>query len=117
LIKALIWRGLMAIGVKFHHFAEPKTTIIILHCLYSLTTFQLSRNIQTRLLCPTSYFDPPDGYRFLVVVNFHGGGFTLGTGADNARWEHFVVENADAVLVSVAYLLAHEYPFSVGVEV
>jgi acetyl esterase/lipase len=50
------------------------------------------------------------------VVNFHGGGFTLGTGTDDARWASTVINNVDAVLVSVEYRLAPEYPFSVGVE-
>lgn len=68
--------------------------------------------------CPDSYLKEPenDGYRYPVVVNFHGGGFTLGTGTDDARWASSVVTNTDAILVSVEYRLAPEYPFSVGVE-
>lgn len=50
------------------------------------------------------------------MVNFHGGGFTLGTGTDDARWASTVIHNVDAVFVSVEYRLAPEYPFSVGVE-
>jgi acetyl esterase/lipase len=68
--------------------------------------------------CPDSYLrEPEDGeYRYPVVVNFHGGGFTLGTGTDDARWAASVVTNTDAIMVSVEYRLAPEYPFSVGVE-
>jgi putative ergosteryl-3beta-O-L-aspartate hydrolase len=50
------------------------------------------------------------------VVNFHGGGFTLGTGTDDARWAQSVVEDTEAVLVSVEYRLAPKYLFSVGVK-
>ncbi|KAM3088251.1 hypothetical protein ACMFMG_002306 [Clarireedia jacksonii] len=35
---------------------------------------------------------------------------------DDARWAATVLENVDAVFVSVEYRLAPEYPFSVGVE-
>ncbi|KAG4029192.1 hypothetical protein MFRU_017g01280 [Monilinia fructicola] len=117
-MKATIWRGLMAIGMKFHHFADPKPP---------------APNFKIRIpsrLCPRGgYFNlifylPPsylsgseeDEYRYPVVVNYHGGGFTLGTGTDDARWASAVIHTVDAVFVSVEYRLAPEYPFSVGVE-
>ncbi|KAI9052142.1 hypothetical protein LZ554_003504 [Drepanopeziza brunnea f. sp. 'monogermtubi'] len=65
---------------------------------------------------PPSYYQTDEAYRFPVVVNFHGGGFTLGTGTDDARWADAVLKNVDAILVSVEYRLAPEYPFSIGVE-
>ncbi|KAB8296689.1 hypothetical protein EYC80_002111 [Monilinia laxa] len=117
-MKATVWRGLMAIGMKFHHFADPKPP---------------APNFKIRIpsrLCPRGgYFNlifylPPsylsgseeDEYRYPVVVNYHGGGFTLGTGTDDARWASAVIHTVDAVFVSVEYRLAPEYPFSVGVE-
>ena len=51
-----------------------------------------------------------------VVVNFHGGGFTLGTATDDCRWAQCVLEDADAVMVSVSYRLAPEYPFPAAVD-
>lgn len=51
-----------------------------------------------------------------VVVNFHGGGFTLGSPKDDARWCHTVVDECQAVVVSVDYRLAPEHPFPTAVE-
>jgi len=50
------------------------------------------------------------------VVNFHGGGFTLGKATDDARWCDTVVKQVGAVVVSVGYRLAPEYPFPTAVE-
>ena len=51
-----------------------------------------------------------------IVVNFHGGGFTLGTAIDDARWAKTVVDEVGAVVVSVDYRLAPEFPFPTAVE-
>jgi len=51
-----------------------------------------------------------------AVVNFHGGGFTLGSATDDARFARFIVERTRAVFISVDYRLAPEYPFPVAVE-
>ncbi|KAK3118004.1 hypothetical protein LTR53_000040 [Teratosphaeriaceae sp. CCFEE 6253] len=51
-----------------------------------------------------------------VVINFHGGGFTLGTATDDARWCGTVVEELNAVVISVDYRLAPEHPFPTAVE-
>ncbi|KAG9230890.1 Alpha/Beta hydrolase protein [Amylocarpus encephaloides] len=115
-MTASIWRALMAIGMKFHHFADPKPPSpnfkIIIPSRLS------ARGGQFRLVfyVPNEYFEAPEGYRWPVVVNFHGGGFTLGTGTDDARWASTIIRDVDAVFVSVEYRLAPEYPFSIGVE-
>jgi len=51
-----------------------------------------------------------------VIVNFHGGGFTIGTGLDDVRWCHAVTQQLNAVVISVEYRLAPEYPFPTAVE-
>ncbi|KAK0262629.1 hypothetical protein B0A54_10553 [Friedmanniomyces endolithicus] len=51
-----------------------------------------------------------------VVINFHGGGFTLGTATDDARWCGTAVEELNAVVISVDYRLAPEFPFPTAVE-
>jgi acetyl esterase/lipase len=68
----------------------------------------------------------PDGYKkvskddkaghFPLVVNFHGGGFTLGSAGDDVRWCIAVAKHVGAVVVSVDYRLAPEYPFPTAVE-
>jgi acetyl esterase/lipase len=50
------------------------------------------------------------------VINFHGGGFTLGTAVDDARWCATVVEECNAIVVSVDYRLAPENPFPTAVD-
>jgi acetyl esterase/lipase len=69
------------------------------------------------------YFYTPAGYPknngdrpYPVVVNFHGGGFTIGDATDDCRWARAVNENVNAVLVSVNYRLAPEKPFPTAVE-
>jgi acetyl esterase/lipase len=56
------------------------------------------------------------GRKFPAVVNFHGGGFTIGNATDDARFARFVLEKCNAVFVSVDYRLAPENPFPVAVE-
>ncbi|KXS98459.1 hypothetical protein AC578_8073 [Pseudocercospora eumusae] len=51
-----------------------------------------------------------------VVINFHGGGFTLGSAYDDARWCGTVVNECNAIVVSVDYRLAPENPFPTAVE-
>lgn len=51
-----------------------------------------------------------------VVINFHGGGFTLGAPTDDARWCGTVVDECNAIVVSVDYRKAPEFPFPTAVE-
>lgn len=51
-----------------------------------------------------------------VLVNFHGGGYTIGHAADDARWATEVVKRTSGVVVSVGYRLAPGYPFPTGIE-
>ncbi len=51
-----------------------------------------------------------------VVLNFHGGGFTIGSPGDDARWCSTVVNECNAVVISVDYRLAPECPFPTAVE-
>lgn len=51
-----------------------------------------------------------------LLINFHGGGFTTGHAHDDARWATAVTSQTSAVVVSVHYRLAPEYPFPIGIE-
>ena len=72
------------------------------------------------------YFYVPDDYeenkkkkggkRYPCVVNYHGGGFTLGHAQDDARWITTVKNLVGCVVVSVDYRLAPEHPFPTAVE-
>jgi acetyl esterase/lipase len=116
MVKASIWRGLMAVGMKIHRFAEPKPPSPNFKITIPSRLSPKGGTFRLVFYVPDSYWTAPEGYRYPVVVNFHGGGFTLGTGTDDARWATTVCTTVDAVLVSVEYRLAPEYPFSVGVE-
>ncbi|TVY24927.1 AB hydrolase superfamily protein [Lachnellula hyalina] len=116
MVKANIWRGLMAVGMKLHHFAGPKPPRPDFKIVIPSRLSPRGGTFKLVFYVPESYHTAPDDYRFPVVVNFHGGGFTLGTGTDDARWASTIVKTVDAVLVSVEYRLAPEYPFSTGVE-
>ncbi|CAG8952714.1 hypothetical protein HYFRA_00008958 [Hymenoscyphus fraxineus] len=116
MVKAVIWRALMAVGMKFHHFADPKPPTPNFKIVVPSRLSDKGGTFILVFYVPQSYFEAPEGYQYPVVVNFHGGGFTLGTGTDDARWAATVTGVVEAVLVSVEYRLAPEYPFSVGVE-
>jgi acetyl esterase/lipase len=51
-----------------------------------------------------------------AIVNFHGGGWILGSGTDDARWAAACLTSLDAVVFSVNYRLAPSYPFPTPVE-
>ncbi|KAF7533864.1 hypothetical protein G7054_g6741 [Neopestalotiopsis clavispora] len=51
-----------------------------------------------------------------AVINFHGGGFVVGSATDDALWAGAVMKSIDAVVFSVNYRLAPEYPFPKAVE-
>jgi acetyl esterase/lipase len=72
--------------------------------------------------CPPSYWSfknlssTASQRPFPVVVNFHGGGFTLGRATDDSYWAKCVLRETDAVFVSVDYRLAPEHPFPAAVD-
>lgn len=51
-----------------------------------------------------------------AVINFHGGGWILGQGTDDARWAGAVMDALDAVVFTVNYRLAPSYPFPTPIE-
>ncbi|EKJ70699.1 hypothetical protein FPSE_09209 [Fusarium pseudograminearum CS3096] len=51
-----------------------------------------------------------------AVINFHGGGWILGQGTDDARWAGAIMANLDAVVFTVNYRLAPSCPFPTPIE-
>ncbi|KAL8742999.1 MAG: hypothetical protein Q9190_004594 [Brigantiaea leucoxantha] len=115
--QATTWRSLAKTGFFFHSFAPPKPPNPAFRkqfysgCYGSSGPKQL---IDLYFYVPNDY--DPKKRRRPVVVNFHGGGFTLGSATDDRRWAGMVLSNTDAIFVSVEYRLAPEYPFPVAVE-
>jgi acetyl esterase/lipase len=68
----------------------------------------------------TLLFYTPKSYqkkhKYPFIINFHGGGYTIGSAADDARWAARVTDQLNAVFVSVDYGLApeHAYPIATG---
>ncbi|KAI9745675.1 MAG: hypothetical protein M1818_001209 [Claussenomyces sp. TS43310] len=115
-MKAVILRGLMSVGMLLHnlprpHPPSPGFTVKIPSRLSSKHGY-----FKLVFYVPDDYYTADEHRRWPVVINFHGGGFTLGTGTDDSRWARAIVERAHAVMVSVEYRLAPRHPFSVGVE-
>ncbi|KAH8670453.1 Alpha/Beta hydrolase protein [Tricladium varicosporioides] len=52
-----------------------------------------------------------------LLLNFHGGGYIIGSGLDDARFIASILKyTPNALCASVSYRLAPEYPFPVGIE-
>ena len=51
-----------------------------------------------------------------MIINSHGGGFTLGSSMGDSRWAHACVSYLNCVFVSIEYRLAPEYTFPTAVE-
>ncbi|EKD14048.1 uncharacterized protein L3040_007948 [Drepanopeziza brunnea f. sp. 'multigermtubi'] len=65
---------------------------------------------------PPDYSRKPKSAGYPILVNFHGGGYTIGHAADDARWATEVVKRTGGVVASVDYRLAPGYPFPTGIE-
>jgi acetyl esterase/lipase len=115
-MKAEIWRWLMTIGMTIHHRAKPRPPAPSFVIKIPSRMSVRRGHFKLVFYVPSAYKTAPKEQRFPVVVNYHGGGFTLGSGTDDARWAQAVMETCQAVVVSVEYRLAPKYPFSVGVE-
>jgi putative ergosteryl-3beta-O-L-aspartate hydrolase len=73
------------------------------------------------------YFYLPHGYTrsglassskkdWALVINFHGGGFTIGHPTDDSPWATTLLNDVDAVFVSVGYRKGPEHPQPTAVE-
>lgn len=105
----------MAFGMRFHRNADPKAPEPNFKIVIPSRLSAKGGQFQLVFYVPDRYFQAGDR-KYPVVVNFHGGGFALGSATDDARWASTVIKNVDAVFVSVEYRLAPEFPFSVGLE-
>ncbi|OQE28818.1 hypothetical protein PENSTE_c003G10000 [Penicillium steckii] len=114
-VQAVFWRFLMRIGMFLHDLTPPRCP----NPSFS-RTIQTDKSDQAVVI---HFYLPPDyhsqrrlGHRFPVLVNFHGGGFTLGCATDDSRWSTMVVNQVNAVVASVSYRRAPEHPFPTAVD-
>ncbi|KAJ3299297.1 hypothetical protein HK104_009416 [Borealophlyctis nickersoniae] len=113
-VEALCWRFLTDIGFYVHKFHPPRPL-----------SPAFSRRIPSTLSPIKGQFDlifyTPHTYEalakpFPVVINFHGGGFTIGRATDDSRWATSLVQSLNCVVVSVDYRCGPEAPFPTAVE-
>ncbi|KAH7070199.1 Alpha/Beta hydrolase protein [Paraphoma chrysanthemicola] len=118
-VQAQFWRVLMGIGMMLHKLARPRPPKPAFYKDIDATVSPLKGKFKLNFYVPKDYKRQKKlkgNKRYPVVVNFHGGGFVLGTAKDDARWCGVVVEQVGAVVVSVDYRLAPELPFPTAVE-
>lgn len=106
----------MDIGMVIHRLAPPWAPSPAFTKEIPVTVSPIKGKLRLYFYVPESYKTREKEKIYPVVVNFHGGGFTLGRGTDDARWAGAVTEQSEAVVVSVDYRLAPEYPFPTAVE-
>lgn len=120
------WRNLEAVGMTLHFRARPRPPnpnfVRPVPCTLGMPTTEgkpkKSRDtFKLHVYTPNGYdLSENKNRRYPAVINFHGGGFTIGAATDDARFARVVLETCNAVFVSVAYRLAPEHPFPAAVE-
>ncbi|GAP86319.1 putative alpha beta-hydrolase [Rosellinia necatrix] len=115
-LAAAWWRGLQCVGMGIHFMAAPRPPDPDFTRSISSTVSSRAEQFMLHFYVPADYNKDDRTTRWPAVVNFHGGGFTIGSATDDARFARFVTEKSKAVFVSVDYRLAPEYPFPVAVD-
>jgi acetyl esterase/lipase len=109
----------MGIGMMLHRLARPLPPKPAFHRDIDATVSPIKGKFRLNFYVPKEYKKAKKlkgSKKYPVVINFHGGGFVLGTAHDDARWCGVVVDQVGAVVVSVDYRLAPENPFPTAVE-
>ncbi|KAF2153402.1 alpha/beta-hydrolase [Myriangium duriaei CBS 260.36] len=123
-LKAKVMRFLMAIGMLFHKAWSPRPTPPTFTQWIPSTLASASGSIRLSVYVPRGYKQHRmhsfksvrNGAGYPVLINLHGGGFTLGSSTDDARFITSIVSQLDCVVVSVDYRLAPEFPFPTAVD-
>ncbi|KAH0604607.1 uncharacterized protein H6S33_006275 [Morchella sextelata] len=114
--EALFWRTLMGAGMTLHRMAPPVPPVPTFTRTIPSTLSPTRGAIPIVFYTPPSYATRNPAHKYPLLINFHGGGFTLGRATDDCRWAAAVVEQVGAVVASVDYRLAPEHPFPTAVE-
>ncbi|KAK4149540.1 Alpha/Beta hydrolase protein [Chaetomidium leptoderma] len=115
--SATWWRSLQYVGMTLHFVASERPPSPSFTKTIRSTISKTKGEFTLQFYTPKEYKRAAKtGSKFPAVVNFHGGGFTIGNATDDARFARFVVEKCNAVFVSVDYRLSPENPFPVAVE-
>lgn len=113
-LRAVSWRLLGRFGHWLGRFRQPRP----LPPLFSRSipaTLGPAGNIKLTFYTPPSY-NTRTTETFPIVITFHGGGWTMGSATDDARWNTVVVKQTGAIACGVDYRLAPEFPFPIPVQ-
>ena len=111
------WRSLQYVGLSLHFLASPRPPSPSFTKTIPSTLSRTKGEFELQFYTPKGYSKAKkEGRTYPAVVNFHGGGFTIGNATDDARFARFVLETCNAMFVSVDYRLAPECPFPVCVD-
>ncbi|KAH6618369.1 Alpha/Beta hydrolase protein [Chaetomium sp. MPI-SDFR-AT-0129] len=115
--SAAWWRSLQYVGMTLHFLAPERPPSPTFAKTIRSTISKTKGEFTLQFYTPKGYATAAkSGAKFPAVVNFHGGGFTIGNATDDARFARFVLETCNAVFVSVDYRLSPEAPHPVAVE-
>ncbi|KAI1300630.1 Alpha/Beta hydrolase protein [Xylaria venustula] len=115
-VSATWWRHLQCVGMGLHFLAPPRPPNPTFTRSVASTISSRPGEFMLYIYVPGDYYKNKATAKWPAVINFHGGGFTIGSATDDARFARFVTEKSKAVFISVDYRLAPEYPFPVAVE-
>jgi ergosteryl-3beta-O-L-aspartate hydrolase len=116
--QALIFRTLQSIYTFFDlYLSHPLPRRVSCKRRISSTVSSIPGSFDLLFYTPPSYKKRPSSTtKHPLLVNFHGGGFTIGHAGDDARWATEVTTQTSALVVSVNYRLAPTHPFPTGIE-
>lgn len=115
-IKAFVMRTLQSIAVLCDlYLSHPLPRRVAFSRTIASSVGSTPDSFDILFYTPPSY-KPKSKEKFPLLINFHGGGFTIGHAREDARWATSVIDRTSAVVVSVNYRLAPEYPFPTGIE-
>jgi acetyl esterase/lipase len=106
----------MEVGMYIHRLAPPRPPNYTFRRPIRSNFSNHPGSFLLYFYCPSSWRNRRQDQKYPVVINFHGGGFTIGNACDDARWSNAVVSRVGAVVVSVNYRLAPKHPFPVAVK-
>ena len=126
----------MALGMIIHRLAPPQPVAPSFRILIPSLLSPRKGTIELVFYTPKSYSRPSHVFLSSIqnnqprhgtvnatkpvhstLINFHGGGFTIGSPTDDARWASAIIEQVpDTVVVSVGYRLAPEHRFPTATE-